>query len=114
MADRSIAARALGDHFAFVGARVIDPLRTATHQEIANAFAGSGLRPSSHFIMRVKDLRTQNLGLHTFGDLEAIFRRGEVVAAGERARGQLISVRHGIFEVIINADVGTLITLKPR
>ena len=104
----------IGDSFAFRGARVIDPLRTATHHEIANAFAESGLTPSGHFIMRVKDRRTEDLGLHTFGDLEAIFRRGQVVPAGDSDLGQIVSLRHGKFEVVINARTGTLITLKPR
>jgi hypothetical protein len=104
----------VGEQFSFRGARVIDPLRTATHHEIAAAFAETGLTPSNHFIMRVKDLRTEALGLHTFGDLEAIFRRGLVVPAGDTELGRLVSVQYGKFEVILNVATGRLITLKPR
>lgn len=61
--------------------------------------------------MRVKDARTENLGLNTFGDLEAIFKNGQVTPIES---GKLLSVVYGNFEVIINAGTGTLITLKPR
>lgn len=99
------------DNLRFSGARIIDPVKTATHHEIANAFAGTGLKPSSHFIMRLKHQRTEDLGLHTFGDLESIFKNGQRV---KLADGKLISLQHGNFEIIINSGTGTLVTISPR
>ncbi len=64
--------------------------------------------------MRCKDIRTENLGLNTFQDLETIFRKGQIVPAGDSSLGKIVSLQYGKFEIIINAVTRTLITLKPR
>ena len=93
----------------FRGARGIDSLRTATHHDISNAFSQSGFKPSSHFIARVKDIRTEQLGLNTFDDLEGMFRNGNIVDANDGLKALV----HGDMAIIFNPNTNVLVTLTP-
>lgn len=93
----------------FRGARRIDSLRKATHQDITKAFKGTGFKPSSHFISRVKDIRTERLGLKSFDDLEAIFRHGNIVNADKGLR----AIVRGNMAVVFDPKSGVLVTLTP-
>jgi hypothetical protein len=83
-------------------------LREATHADVLKAFHGTGFTPHSHFISRLKDVRTSNLGLRTFGDLETIFRRGALrnVDLGRQA------FVHGGWAIVFDPKTGLLITLR--
>ncbi len=97
------------ESFTIRGARRIDGLREATHADVVKAFEGTGFTPSSHFISRALDARTEALGVRTFGDLQTIIRRGALVDAG---RGESAFVHQGM-AIVFDPKTGNLITLRP-
>jgi RHS repeat-associated protein len=88
------------------------PLRELTHNEIYNAFSGTGYTPTSHFIMRLKDARTEALGIRTLNDFARHFNLGE---AQFSYMGR-ISISHGRFETIVEVTTTqrVLVTLTPK
>jgi RHS repeat-associated protein len=90
------------------------PLRELTHNEIYNAFRGTGFTPSSHAIYRLKDQRTFDLGIRTLNDyahsLNAGVRNGNI----SLQRDGTISVTHGRFETIVNPRTSIIVTIKPK
>lgn len=101
--------------FTFRGARRLDGLREATHADIVKAFKGSGFTPSNHFITRVKDIRTYNLGMRTFKDLETVFRRGTVSLnrIDPNTGHRLMQISHGRFNIVFDEVTKRLVTLEP-
>ena len=93
----------------FSGGRGIDSLRNATQHDITKAFSQSGFKPSSHFITRIKDLRTERMGLNTFNDLQRMFQRGTVVNANDGLKALV----HGDMAIIFNPKTNVLVTLTP-
>jgi len=87
----------------------MDGLREATHADICKAFDGTGLSPSGHFIKRAAEVRTAELGVRTFKDLEAIIRQGKVMDAGDGLR----AIVHEGMAIIFNPKTGVLVTLRP-
>ncbi|GIW83448.1 MAG: hypothetical protein KatS3mg105_5255 [Gemmatales bacterium] len=97
------------ESFKFRGASCIDGLREATHADIVNAFKGTGYTPSNHFITRLKDVRTDRLGIRTFKDVETIFRKGSVFDADDGA----VAIVHNGMAIIVDPATKRLITLRP-
>ncbi|MGE4211745.1 MAG: RHS repeat-associated core domain-containing protein, partial [Oligoflexales bacterium] len=88
------------------------PLRELSDNEIYNAFRDTGYTPTSHFIMRLRHHRTQELGVNTLNDFARHFNLGE---AGFANMGR-ISISHGNFETIVEvtATQRVLVTFTPR
>ncbi len=95
--------------FKFKGAVRIDGLRSATHAEITKAFKGTQFTPTNHFIKRLKDVRTDALGIKSFKDLETIFRKGSILDADDG----LLAIVHNGMAIIVNPKTGRLVTLTP-
>ena len=83
-------------------------LMKLTHQQIVNAFKGTGLKVSGHAIKRLKDPRTQALGAKTLNDIKRIINKGSKFNAG---RGD-IGYSLGRLEVIITAQK-VIRTIRP-
>ena len=62
-----------------------------------------------HFIMRLKDVRTSELGIKTFKDLETMFRRGVVENADDGA----IAIVYNGMAIIVNPLRKVFVTLRP-
>jgi hypothetical protein len=95
--------------FKFQGARRLDSLRSATHADIVKAFESTGLKPSGHFVMRVKDARLEGLRLHIFKDLENILRYGTPIYQDNGT----VALVYGKLAVIIDPIRKTLVTVQP-
>jgi hypothetical protein len=95
--------------FKFKGAVRIDSLRSATHADITKAFKGTQFTPTNHFITRLKDVRTDALGIKSFKDLETIIRKGSVLDADDG----LLAIVHNGMAIIVNPQTGRLVTLTP-
>ena len=102
--------------FTFSGARRLDGLATATHADIVKAFEGTGMIPSNHFIMRLKDVRTSNVGLRTFEDLQQIFRKGtDTFNRVDKITGHsLRQITHGRFNIVYDPVTRRLVTIEPN
>ncbi len=84
--------------------------RELTHAEIYNAFRHTPLTPSNHAILRLKDVRTWELGMETLNDFARHVNHGIIEDAG---RG-LMSIEHGRFATIVNPKTRIIVTLTPR
>jgi hypothetical protein len=65
--------------------------------------------PTNHFITRLKDVRTDALGIKSFKDLETIFRKGSILDADDG----LLAIVHDGMAIIVNPQNGRLVTLTP-
>ena len=95
--------------FKFRGARSIDSLQDASHADIVDAFRHTQFMPSEHFITRLKEFRTRSRGFKSFGDLEALFRHGNI----SDAKYGRISLGYNGLEIVIDPSTGRLITIIP-
>lgn len=73
------------------------------------AFEGTGLSPSGHFIHRLKDPRTADLGVRSFKDVETIIRKGHIVDAEDGLK----AIVHEGMAIVYNPKTGRLVTLRP-
>lgn len=87
------------------------PLRELTDAEIYNAFRQTGYTPTSHFIMRLRSVRTQANGITTLNDFAKHFNLGEA-SLGNYGR---ISISYGRLETIVEvtATQRVLVTITP-
>jgi hypothetical protein len=97
------------------GARLLDGLREATHADIVKALEGSGFSVTNHFIARVKDIRTYNLGMRTFKDLQTVFRKGTLSLnrIDPNTGHTIMQISHGRFNIIFDAITRRLMTIEP-
>ncbi|MGE5603662.1 MAG: hypothetical protein ACM30E_11465, partial [Nitrososphaerales archaeon] len=86
------------------------PLRELTHHEIYDAFRTTGFTPSNHTIMRLKDIRTANLGVNTLNDVARYMNRGIIQEAGNG----LIAIEHQGMQMIVNPETRVLVTFRPQ
>ncbi len=61
--------------------------------------------------MRLKDIRTFNLGIRTLNDFARHFNNGTV---DESEGKDIASIEYGAFEIILNIDSEIIITVKPK
>ncbi|EON91942.1 Rhs family protein [Marinobacter lipolyticus SM19] len=85
--------------------RNIDDL---TGSEIANAFAQTGYKISSHAIGRIKHPRTRDLGFNTLNDIAKIINRGEKI----EDRGDVAFIYNGMKAIIIPGTM-KIRTIRP-
>jgi RHS repeat-associated protein len=85
------------------------PLRELTDQEIRDAFEGSPYTLSNHAISRLKDPRTEAVGIRTLNDVANVINNGDI-AAGQ---GTAVTLTRGRFEAVIDARTRNIITFKP-
>jgi hypothetical protein len=97
------------ESFKFRGEVRIDSLRDATHADIVKAFKSTQFTPSNHFIARMKDIRTNALGIKSFKDLETIIRKGSLLDADDG----LMAIVHNGMAIIVNPTTNRLVTLTP-
>jgi hypothetical protein len=86
-------------------------LRSLTDTQVRSALEGAGLNPTNHFIMRLRHLRTEELGMRTLNDFRQMLRYGSKVAGDEAHIGFLDYHR---FRVVYDSHSGRLISLVPR
>jgi hypothetical protein len=84
-------------------------LSDLTHNEIYDALTKAGLKPTNHFIKRLKDIRTPNLGVETLRDLEQFFSKGMLDDAGDG----LLAMVHGKLAVVFDPATKALVTIRP-
>jgi hypothetical protein len=84
-------------------------LRTLTHNQLINAFKGTGFKLSNHAVKRLKDIRTQNLGFKTLNDIKRVFNKGVEF----NAKGGLKGIRLDGLEIIFNPKTKVIVTIKP-
>ena len=85
-------------------------LRDSTHAEIARLLEKNGFVVSDHIIARIKDIRTTNLGIKTFGDLEQLFKNLQFTGFQEKIKAVF---EYKSFKLIVNVETGKIITLSP-
>ena len=79
-----------------------------THQELVNAFKGTGFKLSNHAIKRLKDLRTGNLGIKSLNDFKQIINKGSRTMRDGKA-----VYSHKGMEVVVNPKTNVIVTIKP-
>lgn len=103
------AAIAERESFTIASGYRINGLRETTMAQMQQAFRGTGLTPTRHFFERASELRTYNQGVRTYGDLQTIIRRGELVPT----RGGAQAFVHDGMAIVVNPRTGNLITITP-
>jgi len=78
---------------------------------LARAFRGTGLKPSSHFLDRLADHRLRKTGMRTLGDVQNLLRNGRRIP--QPLRGNTIKITNGVHYIAVNPATKTLITIAP-
>jgi RHS repeat-associated protein len=83
-------------------------LRDLTHHEIVRAFRNSPFELTNHAILRLKDIRTKNLGFTTLNDIARLLNRGVI---GE-SRGAT-TITYGTLSAIVDPGTRRIISIVP-
>jgi hypothetical protein len=86
------------------------PLRDLTHQEIMDAFEGTPYRASDHLVLRLKDIRTENLGVRTLNDFASYVNNGVIGPA----HSDRISITYRGLQTIVDPPSRTIVTFRPE
>jgi RHS repeat-associated protein len=86
------------------------PLRQLTAAEIRKAFAESGYSLTNHAIKRLKDPRTDALGIRTLNDVKQLLNNGTISPAD----GGKIAIEYGRLKAIVEPITKTIVTLSPK
>lgn len=84
-------------------------LRELTSNELRSSLVQAGLKPSDHFIKRLREVRTANLGMRDLNDLRQVFRYGTLADVGNGK----FSLSYGKFSIIFAGKTGNLVSLVP-
>jgi hypothetical protein len=95
-----------------MGAKLMGPLNKLSPFEIARSFKDSGLRPSPHFMDRLRGVggdpgRMASLGIRSMQDIQRILRYGTRVPE----RNGRTAIRYRRTQMILERDGKTLVTI---
>jgi filamentous hemagglutinin len=97
------------------------PLRELTHNELYNAFKKANIELTNHAVMRLKDLRTKNLGFNTPNDIIKVINSGSrktveqtVKRNGKNVTKKTVEVTYGKLKVVFEKGTNKVITVMPN